>query len=116
ASGPVGLVSDPDEGAEPTSVAKGQAGQIEQQQPGMAGDGAAPRGQAVGGGQIQFLWCPQDRDRGTRTCRRLGCALSHDHAPVAIAFWSPPSGSMRAGSHGTALSPQPGTTVPPARL
>ena len=23
---------------------------------------------------------------------------------------------MRAGSHGTALSPQPGTTVPPARL
>jgi hypothetical protein len=82
----------------------------------MAGDGAALRGQAVGGGQIQFLWCPQDRDRGTRTCRRLGCALSHDHAPVAIGFWSPLSGSMHAGSHGTALSPQPGTTVPPARL
>jgi hypothetical protein len=35
-------------------VAEGQAGQVEQQQPGMAGDGrAAGRGEAAGGGQIQ---------------------------------------------------------------
>ena len=78
ASCPVGLVGDPDQGAEPTSVAEGQAGQIEQQQPGTAGDGAAPLGQAVGGGQIQFLRRPQDRDPGTGTCRLGGPMTGHE--------------------------------------
>ena len=32
----VGVVGDPDEGAEPAGVAEGQAGQIEQQQPSQA--------------------------------------------------------------------------------
>ena len=62
--------------------------------PAWTGDGAALRGQAVGGGQIQFLRCPQDLDPGAGTCRRLGCALSHDHAPLPS-----PSGRRYRGQY-----------------
>jgi hypothetical protein len=43
----MGSQRQPDSLAEPLGVAKGQAGEIEQQQPGVAGNGGvAPRGQA----------------------------------------------------------------------
>jgi hypothetical protein len=74
----VGVVGDLDEGAEPTDVAKRQAAQIEQQQPGMGGGGTTPRGQAGGGGHIQLIGRVDDLDTVTAArSRRLLHALSH---------------------------------------
>jgi hypothetical protein len=59
----VGAAGDLDQGAEPTDVTERQAGQVEQQQPGLAGDGGvALCGQAAGGGDIQLLRRVQDLD------------------------------------------------------
>ena len=63
APGLVGVVGDPDQGAEPTGVAEGQPGEVEEEQPGVAGDGGmAPRGCVVGGGQVQLSCQVQNRD------------------------------------------------------
>ena len=61
----IGLVGDPDEGAEPAGVAEGQAGQVEQHQPGRAGDGGvALLGHALAGGRDPaLLACSRSRSR-----------------------------------------------------
>jgi hypothetical protein len=54
APGLAGAVGDPDQRAEPTGVAEADPSQIEQQLPGMAGDGRiTPGGQAISCGKIQ---------------------------------------------------------------
>ena len=85
-----GLVGDPDEGTQPGCVAEGQAGQVEQQEPGVAADGcAAPPVQAVGRGEVQFSPHAQDLGAVIRTGRCAVDAPAHlSRPPSAAALWS----------------------------
>ena len=63
APGLLGVVGDPDQGAEPPGVAEGQPGEVKEEQPGVAGDGGmAPRGCVVGGGHVQLSCQVQNLD------------------------------------------------------
>ena len=74
----IGVVGDLDEGAEPTGIAEGQAGQIEQQQAGRAVDGCvALPDKAIAGNDIQLCWHAQDLDPCAALGRRLVLALGH---------------------------------------
>jgi len=88
----VGLVSDSDEGTEPTGVAERQAAQIQQQQPRMAVDGrAALPGHTVGGGEVQFSPHGQDLDLVAAFGRHLVAALGHcrvDLSPLSVMRWA----------------------------
>jgi hypothetical protein len=85
----VGVAGDLGEGAEPAGVAKGHAAQIEQQQPGMGGGGAAPRGQAASGGHVQLSGCTQDLDPvAAAGRRRLIRALGHCRVCLCGRYWS----------------------------
>ena len=69
APGRVGIVGDPDKRAQPPGVAEGHAGQIEQQQPGMAVDGGpGPHVQAVRRDEIQLSLHGQDLDLPRTSC------------------------------------------------
>jgi len=81
----VGLVGDPDKGTEPARVAEGQAGQVEQQQPGGAGDGGVALGDhALAGGEIQLPWHAQDLDPSAAVGRRLVFAWAHRRTPSVV--------------------------------
>jgi hypothetical protein len=72
------LVGDPDEGAQPASVAERQVRQIEQKQPGTAADGcAATPAQAVCRGQVQLSSHDQCLDLVIGTGRCDDHALAH---------------------------------------